>query len=314
MKYLVKTFLFTVLVLSFSISVKAQFINKIKNAASRGVEKAVEKKVEEEANKMVQRQLEKQFRSIFGEDGEGTSSPVTIDMSKIMTSMGQDVETADQYDFFGYLVMEMKSTDDKGKEQDPVNLKSYLSKSTEYTGMEMSDPKNPESTMTMIFDITHNASVLLMENDGSKNSFAYNLDINELSESALEDMEDPMEDPELEIKKTGNTKDILGYPCDEYYVKSKDGEGTYWVTEEPIGGYTAFWSANSPFVSEKNQSQYAEYFKDFPQGNFMEMSFVSNDDNTKVEINVTEINDSESKSFSMSEYPNVMTQAAQNQE
>ncbi|SIN71711.1 DUF4412 domain-containing protein [Algoriphagus halophilus] len=311
MKYFIKSIFFCILLFLVSTTSQGQFINKIKKAASRGAEKAIEKKVEEEANKMVQKQLEKQFEGIFGEDGE-SSSPVSIDMNEIMKGLGEEVSTAERYDFFGHVVMEMKATDKKGKEQDPTLLKSYLAKTSDYTGMEITDPKNEKSVMTMVYDIPNQASILLMDNDGSKNSFAYKIDINEVVNESMEDMEDPMEDSELVIEKTGNTKEILGYQCDEYHVKSRDGEGTYWVTEEPIGGYTSFWGTNSPFASGKDQSKYAEYFNDFPQGNFMEMTFISEDDGTKVELKVIEINDSESKSFLMSDYPNVMTQASQN--
>ncbi|MBN3581759.1 DUF4412 domain-containing protein [Algoriphagus aestuarii] len=305
----ISTKLGSIFILLFSISTisEAQFINKIKKAASRGAEKAIEKKVEEEANKMVQKQLEKQLEGIFS-DSEDSNNPVTLDMGKILEGMGEEVETADQYDFFGFVVMEMTSTNKNGKQEDPTIMKSYLAESTDYTGLEFTDPKKPKSVMTMVYDLPNKASVLLMDNEGQKSSFAYKIDINDVVDETMEDMED-MEDPELIIEKTGNTKDILGYTCDEYHVKSKDGEGTYWVTEEPIGGYVAFWGTNSPFVSDKSKSKYAEHFKDFPQGNFMEMDFTSAEDGSKIELKVIEINDSATKSFVMSEYPNMMTQA-----
>ena len=309
MKISIKTWSIFILLFSISTITEAQFINKIKKAASKGAEKAIEKKVEEAANKMVQKQLEKQLEGLFG-DSEESSNPVTLDMGKILEGMGEEVETADKYDFFGYVVMEVKSTNKNGKEDEPMTMKSYLSETTNYTGLEMTDPKKPKSVMTMVYDMSNKASILLMDNEGQKSSFAYKIDINEIADDAMEDMADPMEDPELVIEKTGNTKEILGYTCDEYHVKSKDGEGTYWVTEEPIGGYVAFWGANSPFVSDKSKSKYAEHFKDFTQGNFVEMDFTSADDGSKIELKVIEVNDSASKSFVMTEYPNMMAQAA----
>jgi hypothetical protein len=311
MKYSFKLTFFFILLFSISNFTEAQFINKIKKAASRGAEKAIEKKVEEEANKMVQKQLEKQLEGMFGESGD-SSNPVTLDMNKILEGLGEEVETADQYDFFGHAVMEITSTDKKGKEQDPTLLKTYLAKTSDYTGMEIVDPKKPESVMVMVFDIPNKASILLMDNDGEKTSFAYKLDINELAEDAMENAADPMEDPELVIEKTGNTKEILGYQCDEYRVKSKDGQGTYWMTEEPIGGYTSFWGTNSPFATGKTQSKYAEQFKDLPQGNFMEMDFTSSDDGTNTKLKIIEINDSESKSFVLKDFPNMMGQMSNN--
>lgn len=307
MKRIFKTLLFSFLLISISNFSQAQFINKIKKAASRGAEKAIEKKVEEEANKMMQKQLEKQFEGIFGDD-EDSSNPVGIDMNKILKGMGEEVETADQYDFFGYVVMEMTSTNKNGKTEDPTKIKSYLSKSSDYTGMEIVDPKKPEAVMTMVYDIPNQASILLMDNDNSKSSFAYKMDFDEIMESAEENAPDPTEDPDILIEKTGNTKDILGYICDEYHVKSKDGEGYYWITEEPIGGYSSFWGTNNPFASEKTKQKYADYFENLPKGNFMEMTFTSAEDGSKIDLNIIEVNDSESKSFAMADYPNMMSQ------
>jgi len=292
------------LILSFSAD--AQFINKIKNAASRGVENAVEKKVEEQANKMAQQQLEKQFASIFGEDGE--NRPAGVDMDKMLKGMGEDVTVADQYEFFGYMNMEMLVTDKNGKKETPSILKSYLSKDTNYTGMEFFDPKNPEAVTAMIFDVPNQALIMLMERDNQKSSFAYKADESTIGDATDEAIAAQVEDPEFVIEKTGNTKEILGYECDEYHVKSKDGEGLYWMTEEPIGGYASFWGTNSPFMSAKAQRDYASHFSNLPKGNFMEMTYTTSEGD-KIDMKVTEINESAATTFEMASYPNMLAGA-----
>jgi hypothetical protein len=294
-----------------SFSANAQFIKKIKNAANRGMQNAVEKKVEEQTNKMVQRQLEKQFEKIFGEYREADA--VGIDMSKIMKGLGEDVPTAEVYEFSGNTVLDIITTDEKGKVSDPMQIKSFLTTSNEYTGMEVSGTEKKQSLATMIFDMSHQASIILMDNDGQKSSIAYRLDLNAMVDSTYDKtVEQQIEEQDVTFEKTGNTKDILGYSCEEFHVKSEDGEGNYWMTNEPIGGYSSIWGANSPFMTDKNKAKYADTFKNLPQGNFMEMTYNSTD-GTIVEMNVTEINESAPISFQMSAYPTIFKTAQANQ-
>lgn len=284
-------------------SAKAQFINKIKNAAARGVQNAVADKAEEETYKMMQRQLEKQLAGLYGEDAEG--SPVNLDMSKIMAGLGENVPTESHYEFVGHGVMEMTYVDEKGEIQDPILLKAYMAKGTGYTAMQFSDPKEPSSLTTMVFDMNNQATILLMDNDGTKNSLAYKLDFDSIPESASESDSISVETKDITVEKTGKTKTILGYSCEEYFIKTEDGEGFYWVTEEPVGGYASFWSQNSPFASAQTQEKYSKQFKNAPEGNFMEMYWTAID-GSKMDMKVIEIEESKEKTFHISEYPNIM--------
>ena len=287
---------------------EAQFIKKVQNAANRGIEKALEKKVEDEAAKMTEKQVEKIFSDMYGEDSVTSGG---FDMSSIMKGMGEPVDTESEYDFFGFLVMEITSTNEKGKTQDPVQIKSLLAEDSDYTGMEIQDPENPKASTTMIFDVKNQASILLLDNKGEKSSFAYKLDLDGIKDEIDEQIEPEMMDQEMTLEKTGNTKDILGYKCDEYHMKSEDAEGYYWMTEEPIGGYNSFWGTNSPMTTAKTKENYAKYFKDLPKGNFMEMIYTSDEDGT-VEMKVIEIDESAQKTFLMTEYPNIMNSLGQN--
>lgn len=298
--YLLAFFLFVAITPS-----SAQFMKKIQKAASRGMEKAIENKVEEEANKYVQRQLEKQLAGLFPEEGE--SSPVTLDMNKLLGSLGEDVPTEEAYSFAGSSKVEILVTDEKGKTEDPLYLTAMMTDGTEYTAMQLDNPEQKDGTIVMIFDLKNNANILLMDNEGQKSSFAYPLDALALDPESEEAIQMELEDQEFSIEKTGNTKDILGYSCEEYAVKSKDGEGTYWVTQEPINGYASFWGSNSPFVTTKTQQNYSEHFDNLPDGSFMEMTFNSTD-GSKMAMTVLEINLNDSATFTMSEYPNLMRQ------
>lgn len=311
MKKFTTYFAGTLVIFIISFSANAQILNKIKNAASRGVERAVEKKVEEETNKLVQRQIEKQLEGLF--DSNGEDGAVGLDLNKMMKGLGEEVPTADKYEFSGNVIMQIISTDEKGKTADPMKIKSFLTKSSDYTGMEVSDTEKNKSLATMIFDVTNQASIIIMDNDGQKSSLAYKLDFNALTDS-LDDrtIEEQMKDEEILFEKTGKTKDILGYSCEEFHVKSEDGEGFYWMTEEPIGGYTSLWGSNSPFMTDKNKEKYAASYKNLPKGNFMELYFTSSD-GSKVDMTVVEINESAPITYQMSDYPNIFKTAQANQ-
>lgn len=306
MKSLIWKISFFLIFCFLSFSVEAQFINKIKKAAERGVQNAVADKAEQEAYKMMQRQLEKQLAGLYGENAE--SSPVKLDMEKIMAGLGENVPTESQYEFAGYGVMEMNYVDENGKTQDPTKLKAYMAKGTGYTAMEFSDPKEPSSITTMIFDMTNQATILLMDNEGTKNSLAYKLDFDDIQETAMDSVS--LEPKDFTVEKTGKTKTILGYSCEEYFIKTEDGEGFYWVTKEPIGGYTSFWSQNSPFTSSQTQKKYSKQFKNAPEGNFMEMYWTATD-GSKMDMKVIEIEATKAKTFQMSDYPNIMQASAE---
>ncbi len=303
MKSLISTISILISITFATFSAEAQLINKIKNAAARGVQNAVADKAEQEAYKLMQRQLEKQLAGLYGENAEG--SPVKLDMGKIMAGLGENVPTESQYEFAGHGVMEMNYADDKGKTQDPIILKAYMAKGTGYTAMEFSDPKDPTSITTMIFDMNHQATILLMDNQGTKNSLAYKLDMDSIQGTTVDPDSVSLEPKDITVEKTGKTKTILGYSCEEYFIKTEDGEGFYWVTKEPIGGYTSFWSKNSPFASSQTQEKYSKQLKNVPEGNFMEMYWTATD-GSKMDMKVIEIEESNEKTFQIADYPNIM--------
>lgn len=295
--------LILLLLFSLTFEAEAQFIKKIQKAAERGAQNAIEKRAEKEAEKMVQKQLEKQLGSIYGTDDEG--NPVNIDMESILAGMGEDVAIADEYNFLGFMVLQLDATEKNGKKDDPVFIKSLMGSSTDFTGMEIQDPKNPQVVTTMVFDTPNQASVLFMDNDGEKSSFAYKLDLDGMTDMTDEEIDQNIEEKDVVLEKTGNTKDILGYTCEEYHVKSEDGEGYYWTTTEPIDGVNSFWGMNSPFMKKGAQEKYQKHFKDIPNGNFMEMTYTSTD-GSKVDMKVIEIEPDSPKSFTSADYPNVM--------
>lgn len=303
--------LFVCLLLIGPFSAQAQLLNRIKQAAEKGVSNAVEKKVESESEKIAMRQMEKALQNVYGEDFANSSG---MDFGKIMSGISADVETADAYDFSGFSIMEMKSKDEKGKESDPVILKSFFSADASIMAMEFeADQKKKKSDgkMIMIYDLERNATIILMDNEGEKSSMAYGFDFAKMAEGInaeginMEAIERDSDEIDYSFTKTGKTKTINGYFCEEYLVDNEDANMHYWITEKPITGSASIWGQNNPFVNAKMKNQQAHY-QNVPSGNILEMLFESKKDKSSAEILVKEINDNAIISFSMAEYPNAL--------
>ena len=269
----------------FNFEGESQILKKIQNAAAQGAQNALEKKAASEAEKATAKKLE--------------------GLGGMMTSMEAPEKLKSEYSFSGYIVMEMISTDEKGKSSDPAKIKSYLSESASFAGMEFFDPQKPTLTTTMIMDLENKASVVLMDDNGEKNSIAFKADYDKFKDSIDIESEKELENGDYKLEKTGKTKTILGFDCVEYFVKNPDGEGYYWVTEKPIPGYSSFSASGNPMVSDKTIERYSTYFSNAPIGSFMELTFNATDGNIS-EMKVVEIEPTKAKTFNMSEYPNLI--------
>ncbi len=263
---------------------QAQLLKKIQNAAAQGVENAATKKAREASEKKTNDAIDGMF-----------------------SGMMKPAPTETEYSFTGYMVMEVTSTDKRGKSEDPMKMHYLLSDNSEFMGMSFSDPKSPENSTTSIMDSKNQAMVMLMENKGEKSSIAIKMDYDKMQGMVDEEVEEQLENPDYKITKTGNKKTILGYECEEYLIESEDGEGQYWVTETPIDGLSMFSPQSNPMVSNKTMDRYGSMFSNAPKGSFLEMNFTDND-GSRTEMKVIEIETNSPRKYSMSDFPNMMAE------
>ena len=303
------SFLTIPLLMCISLDSEAQLGNRLKQAASRGLGNALEKRVEKEAEKIAQRQLEKAFENIYGPDMPRSGG---FNIGKILEGIDANIETAETYDFSGFSVMEINSLDEKGKASDPFQMKTYLNPDGKTSAIEIEnkDQKNNSGKTIIISDLERNASIILIESEGKKNSLAYGYDFDALEQAAAienwEEWEEEMEEKDFSIKKTGNTKTIHGYNCDEYVSESEEGTATFWITKEPIEGTGSIWTDTNPMLGTSAYQRGIAAWGDVPMGSMMEMLFESKKDKSRSELKITEMNKESSISFVMAEYPNML--------
>lgn len=281
-KFVLSLLIFTGAILSFQ--AEAQLLKKIQNAAAQGVQNAANQKANQEANKA------------------GNSA-----MEGMLENLTEPAPTESGYSFSGYMVMEIITTDKKGKSEKPVQMQYLLSEKPEFMGMAYIDPENPENLTTTIMDSKNSAMVILIDAGKDKSSMAIKADYNKMQEEVDKEAQEQLSNPNYKLEKTGNKKDILGYSCEEYLVTTEDGEGRYWITEKPIDGLSIFSPQNNPMVSDKTMDRYTSLFSNAPKGSFMEMIFTDKEGNV-TDMKVIELNPNQARSFSMADYPNLMKQ------
>jgi hypothetical protein len=144
------------------------------------------------------------------------------DLQEIMgqlTNPAKKAEFKSLYEFDAYIRMEMSG----GNEQ--VIYDSYLAKGGGNLAMVFRAEGVPT---TVILDTDNEALVMLLETGGEKTGFAM-----AVNPDAIADLtSDALDDRPVEELKTGNTKTILGYSCNEYLIRDGTSVIRVWSSEK----------------------------------------------------------------------------------
>jgi hypothetical protein len=184
------------------------------------VRKVMHNPAQEKAEEKAEEEAEERTEAAFGSEA-------------MMSAMGLtgNVEHEDVYHFDAYIQMELTTYKKNGKLDDQVLYDNYVAKEAADYAMEF---KDKDATSTIIFDTKNSAMLILSESDGEKTGFATTIDPEAMAEMAADYAEEEAETDMDSYRpiKTGKTKTILGYSCDEYMVKEDGTEVHMWVSEK----------------------------------------------------------------------------------
>jgi hypothetical protein len=151
-----------------------------------------------------------------------------------------DIKYNDEYPFTGRIYMQMEMYDKKDVTKS--DCYTYFNPESKSAGMEIkvTEPKKEEEAplSSFIFDIENKCLMILVENGDSKTGIISTLpDDSTMTVNAKTRNEKSMNETKEKsptITKTGNTRMIAGYKCDEYKVveEGKDGYSTLWMTKD----------------------------------------------------------------------------------
>ena len=188
----------------------AQFFKKLTERAKEAAAQTVERKVAEKT----ERETEKSFDTVFNNKGRMFKNKKT--------------EKLELYSFSHEYVMEIKS------DGSTTDITYYLTNDHEYIGSSF-NMKDASEFVTVI-DLPNEAIHTFMNMGGQLTTNSVQLDLEDAPELA-------MNNDDYKISQTGQTKDILGYECDEYQVTGPQLSGSVWITEDAdISFHTAYSS------------------------------------------------------------------------
>jgi hypothetical protein len=215
----------------------AQFLKKLKKSAQEAAERTVERKVE----RKTEQETGKTFDSIFDNQG-GLFN-------------GKKEAPAKTYAFTHAYEMDIIA------EKDTTHVTYYLTNVDEFMGSAIQMNENEQ--MITVMDLLRKTAYNFMDFGENKSMMSFGLDFEKVVENQT--------DTNVLVEPTGNTKEILGYECEEYQVAGEDFEGTIWVTHE---AEISFSDAFALVKKQKKNKSYNQSWMSMVEGLTVEMNMI----------------------------------------
>ena len=205
-----------------------------------------------------------------------------------------DIKYDDEYKFTGRIYMQMEIYDKKDVLKS--DYYTYYNSNTLNAGIEMLpvDTKQGDKNVPTIFlyDNDNKCFMMLLENSGSKTGMISTLPSD--SAMAAQAKNQKGANPEkATITKTGNSRVIAGYKCDEYKIvdPDKDGYSNVWMTKD------VKLKADKKYWGKSGMPTYYNY-PGFEGSMMLAMESFDKNNKTTMKMETKEINDKYSHSIS----------------
>jgi hypothetical protein len=205
-----------------------------------------------------------------------------------------DIKYDDEYKFTGRIYMQLETYDKKDVLKS--DYYTYYNSNTLNAGIEMLpvDAKQGDKNVPTIFlyDNDNKCFMMLLENSGSKTGMISTLPSD--SAMAAQAKNQKGANPEkATITKTGNSRVIAGYKCDEYKIvdPDKDGYSNVWMTKD------VKLKADKKYWGKSGMPTYYNY-PGFEGSMMLAMESFDKNNKTTMKMETKEINDKYSHSIS----------------
>ncbi|MEI7525068.1 MAG: DUF4412 domain-containing protein [Mariniphaga sp.] len=235
--------LFLALIIIVPIESNAQFGNFIKNNAAKALNAIKQEKVKEstsaidsaaqqKAAAMEKESNTQRDQANKAKDAQDNSGQAGVDISRFLGGK-VDLKYKDDYSFSSRLYMVMETYNKK--ETMKIDLFMYFSGNSPSVGMETKsftdkEGKTAPIASSMVMDGENKCFIILTDMGGTKMGM-----ISAIPDETNKPEEKPDHKMKLaDLKKTGNTKEIAGYKCDEYVYTDSENKSTgkLWFTKD----------------------------------------------------------------------------------
>ncbi len=219
---------------------------------------------------------------------KATTSDTQKQSNPFMAGMGSKADAKAEYVFEANTLVEIQNYKKGGEiDGDASKIRYHFSKDEYYgTEMKMTDKKGNTTESFGVSEFSKNQIVSLITNEkGEKTGTVMKINLQKQIDKSNDSTK-------TKITKTGKTKTILGYACEEYLITDEDGNTTQaWMT-------TALpYDINKMFVGDRNNKNYAGITNGF----MMEMTF-NDKDGKKTIWKVLEVNLNSEKKVVTADY------------
>jgi hypothetical protein len=202
--------------------------------------RAINRKLEHKVDSAVDKSDRDEAAKARANENKSDSATVTTKSGTKETGRGLfggkiDIKYNDEYKFTGRIYMQMETYDKKDVMK--ADYYTYFNSNTLNTGIEMLpiDVKegNKAVPTMFLFDNDNRCFMMLLENKESKTGMISTMPSD--SAMAAQAKNQKGSNPEkATITKTGNSRVIAGYKCDEYKIvdSEKDGYSNVWMTKD----------------------------------------------------------------------------------
>jgi len=273
-------------------SLEAQLLKKLK----KRVQEATEDVIAEKAAQKAEQEVGKTLDSLLDIDPDYQAN-YQRQMSQFMLSGSEDIPIEESYTFQTRVTYEFTMTE--RDQTSTVNYEMWFPKNDGYMGTKVmdqpdSDPKDMPSSVVSIIDDKNQAMIILIE----EQKIAQLLSMSKIQEIAEVEKETESEITAFNsLQKTGKTKKILGYDCEEFYSQNETNKLTFWVTQD-----LELFQKNMFFnISKSLGGNTFENIPETAKGFMMEMHFENLSTMETGIMTVTDIKKSE-KVITMADY------------
>jgi hypothetical protein len=271
----------------------------VKNKIEEKVDEKVEKKVDQEVEKSVDKKLDNALGidSTYDNSEEAVKSRSDARGQRIINRVGMNSTPAkyeNSYSFSSNVKMVTESYDKKGKLESKGSLNTYWGSNMDVYAYEVIDEeRKADEKGFFIFDSKNMVSIMLSEDKNEKNGVVTGLDLSQMVvPDSLKNTGGNVQLNE-KVKKTGKTKTILGYKCDEYVYEDEYDVSNVWITKDKT------WKTGNLFGSVYKNPNLAN---GFPEGFVMEADTQHKATGDRSVLKVTEINEKIKKDIDLTGY------------
>ena len=227
-----------------------RLLRKLQEKVQEKVEEKVEERAERKVDEAIDNQLDKIEESLekneSGRTGDATTRAERDNqrqarMQNLLKGIGisgEPVPVEESYNFNHLIQMHIESFDKNGKKESEGEFITHLNPQTKCMAYQMlSGDLGNAGQGLFIIDAGNGATIILSEENGEKTGIVYGMGAFFSSIGDTYESEAIEETPEAyllnpNVSKTGRTKTIAGYKCEEYKYNDEDSESEIWITTD----------------------------------------------------------------------------------